>query len=138
MSEERKKILEMLAAGKISADEAEKLLDALGEKSTDRNIESDTEKKKPKYMKIMVNSCGKKNGKSENVNIKIPLQVIRAGVKLGSILPEDAKEKLNSKLRDKGIDMNLKDTNIEELIESLCELKIDVEDDDEIVKIYCE
>ena len=30
MSEERKKVLEMLAAGKITAGEAEKLLDRLG------------------------------------------------------------------------------------------------------------
>jgi hypothetical protein len=42
MSEERKKVLEMLAAGKITADEAEKLLDKLSNNASNETPGTET------------------------------------------------------------------------------------------------
>ena len=147
MSNERKQILNMLADGKITADEAERLLAALDESSA-KSEETATEspaistgkKKEPKYLKIQVEG-NKPGGHSENVNIKIPLMLIKTGVKLGSLVPDKAKARISGKLENKGIDIDLNDLDSEsmmELVKSLQEMSIDVEDGDEKVKIYCE
>ena len=138
MSEERRKILDMLSAGKISAAEAERLLDAIGRPGTE---ESPAEpKKKPKFMKVKVEPK-RGDGKGERVNIKIPLSVIRAGAKLSGFLPDEAKMKIQSKLKDKGIGIDLNSLDSDKLEDVICclgEMSIDVDDEDESVKIYCE
>jgi len=148
MSEERRQILNMLAEGKISADEAERLLDAVGEKKatpetpkneagTEARPEPDSDRK-PKNLRVVVKG---KKGKGENVNIRVPLQLFRAGVKLGSFMPFDVSEKVNAKLKDKGIDIDVKNINSEKLdqiFESLQAMSIDIDEDDESVKIFCE
>ena len=62
MSEERKKILEMLSQGKISADEAEKLLDAISPNATETNAGRSSptldEKKDPKFLRVLVELWG--------------------------------------------------------------------------------
>ncbi|MCP4704194.1 MAG: DUF2089 domain-containing protein [candidate division Zixibacteria bacterium] len=156
MSEERRRILAMLGEGKITADEAEELLDAIDEqkkreepkpKQTDINVgfsnsetdESGTKAKKPKFLRIMVDS--KKNGKDEKVNIRIPMMLLRAGVKLTSIVPGKARDKINDKLSAEGIDIdvnNLDSKSLDEIVTGLGSMCIDVDDDDEKVKIFCE
>lgn len=143
MSNERSRILNMLAEGKITAEEAEKLLDAL-EHGPDQGTKDEEERKtepkpgdKPKYLCIVVRP---KSSEGDKVDIKIPLQIIRAGVKLKSILPESARDRINTKFIDKGIGLNINDIDsrsLEELLQSLKELSIDVEDGNETVKIYC-
>ncbi len=142
MSEERKKILEMLADGKIDTSEAEKLLEAV-DKQTDEQIEkSDDDNgdspKKLRYFRVIVTP--KHSGK-EKVNIKIPLGLIRAGLKLSSMMPASAKDKLNGKLEEKGIGFNIDELNsksIEPILQALAETSIDVDDEDEMVQIKCE
>jgi hypothetical protein len=140
MSEERRKILNMLAEGKISATDAEKLLDALNKPEPAETEEKPAIKQKMKCLKIEVEPKG--DSKKEKVKIKIPLQIIRAGIKLGSILPPgDAKNKVNEALREKGISLDvngIKGDSIENIIESLAEMKINIDDDKEIVRIFCE
>ncbi len=143
MSNERSRILNMLAEGKITAEEAEKLLDAL-KQETNQGPKDEEEPKtepkpgdKPKYLCIVVRP---KSSEGDKVDIKIPLQIIRAGVKLKSILPESARDRINTKFIDKGIGLNINDIDsrsLEELLQSLKELSIDVEDGNETVKIYC-
>ncbi|MFN2364458.1 MAG: hypothetical protein ABR596_09170 [Halarsenatibacteraceae bacterium] len=101
MSEERLRILEMVAEGKISADEAEKLMETM-EKS-DNMYQGKAQKpstKKSKCLKILVQEGGK-----EKVNLSIPLSLAQA---FSGFIPENTK----SKLEDKNI-------NINELIENL-------------------
>ncbi|RKX19021.1 MAG: hypothetical protein DRP51_08130 [Candidatus Zixiibacteriota bacterium] len=147
MSDERDRILRMLADGKITADEAGELLDAidhLSEKeaksfSQKKGNSSGIDAKKPKFLRIMVEP--KENGKGEKVNIRIPLSMLRAGVKLASIVPGGAKDKINDKMKAKGIDINLNNLDsksLDEIIGSLGSMSIDVDDDKEKVKIFCE
>ena len=142
MSEERKKILKMLAEGKISADDADRLIEALSLKD-DPVLDKDdhesvdfSDKGNPKNLRIKVAS---KNG--DVVNIKVPLKLVRAGVKLGGVMPDGVKEKVQGKLDEKGLGLNLSDLNgenIEPLLEALTESEIKIIDKDEVVKIYCE
>ncbi|MCP4634337.1 MAG: hypothetical protein GY855_15530 [candidate division Zixibacteria bacterium] len=144
MSEERLKILNMLSEGKISVSEANELLKAVDSPSVGEtgSTEAKTSKSLPKFLHVVVN--GKEgHGKHGHgkVNVRVPLQLLRAGVKLASIMPKEAGDHVSEKLHDKGIDIDLKNVkpeNIDEIIEALSDLTVDVDDEDEKVRIYCE
>lgn len=138
MKEERKKILEMLAEGKIKVDEAEKLLKAVEEKDQKIEVNDKTEQKIPEYLFIKVEP---KKEHGDRVNIKIPIKLIKAGMKLASFMPKGVQSKINDKLEANGLDINLSNINPDNLNEFLLTLKefsIDVDEADEKVKIYCE
>ena len=138
MNEERKRILDMLAEGKITAEDAEKLLSALSGEKEDST--GGTEKSASlKYLRVMVEP-GPSSDHHDRVNIRVPLKLIRAGLKLTSFIPKDAQGKVNEALHEKGIDADFKDLkpeNLEEILSQLDDLSIDVEGK-ETVKIFCE
>ena len=68
----------------------------------------------------------------ERVNIRVPMALIRAGVKLSALIPSDAANGMSEALREKGIDMdvrNLKTESVDELVDALHDLEVDVHDD---------
>lgn len=76
MHEERRKILQMVQEGKITADEAARLLDAL------RNQMENTpqRKRKPRWVRIRVTDI---EAKRLRVNLTLPVGVVRAGLRVG-------------------------------------------------------
>jgi hypothetical protein len=141
MSEERRKILNMLAEGKISADDAERLLDALNKRESGEGSQKIQPQQKGKLSCLRIQVEPKSGDKKEKVNIKIPLQIIRAGIKLGSVIPDDAKNKINEALHEKGINLDVNDLegdSIDRVLESLAEMKINVDDDKDVVRIFCD
>jgi len=142
MSEERRQILNMLAQGKIDVAQAEKLLEAVGESgfSEEKTSEGDS-RKKPKFLRIMVHSKADSGDKHEDVNIRIPLQLVKAGMMFGSLIPDGAKERVNEVFKDKGINIDLqglKSGKMDDIISALNDTHIDVNDDEAIVRIFCE
>jgi DNA-directed RNA polymerase subunit F len=140
MAKEKRKILEMLEKGKITIDEAEKLLSALsGGGSENEEKHTTDEKPNPKYLRIAVEPAeGSK--KKDKVNVRVPFKLIRSGIKWISFIPKEARERVNESLRDKGIDMDftkLTEEGLAELVENLSDLTIEVEGE-ENVKVYCE
>jgi hypothetical protein len=143
MSEERRKILGMLAEGKISVSEGEKLLDALAIPVEAPGQEGRTERtsRKLKYLRVQVEPTGSGDGKGERVNIRVPLQLLKAGVKLGSIMPKHVKDKVNDSLKERGVDFDLSSLDsekLDELLEYLADLNVDVDSDAQKVRIFCE
>jgi hypothetical protein len=138
MSEDRRRILEMLAQGKITAEEAEGLLDAVGAAPGGQVGASPMAKAKPRYLRVVVDDDG------DRVNIRVPLQLLRAGVKLKGLIPSDAQAKVNTALNEKGIQFDLADLSpetLDELIDSLGELTVDVEEAGSAgakVRVFCE
>ena len=140
MSNERKKILDMLAEGKITADEADRLLSALDGPATNevstRVVYEEKNGDKPKFLHIKVNKPN--SHRHQNVDIKIPLILLKAGMKLGSLMPEHARSKFSSHLGSHGIDLgNIDSENLEGLVAALKDNPIDIDADGERVKIYC-
>jgi hypothetical protein len=136
MNEERKKILEMLQQGKISVDEAEKLLAAL---SSPEETGSGTERPSCKYLRVEVEP-GPMSEKQDRVNIRVPMRLIRAGLKWAAFIPKHAHSSINQALREKGIEMDvtkITTQDIEELVTQLNDLTVDVEGKEK-VRIYCE
>ncbi|MBF0300772.1 MAG: hypothetical protein HQK51_18810 [Oligoflexia bacterium] len=135
MSNERLKILEMISEGKITPNEAEKLLQALEASVTTK---ASTTKDTPRFIVVKVDP---KSDGGDKVNIRVPLQVLRAGMKLASFLPGAAKEKIDEKLKEKGVNFDINQVtpeNLEELIKSFSDLTVDVDGQNEKVKIFCE
>jgi hypothetical protein len=137
MNEERKKVLNMLADGKISADEAERLLSALENKTTEASPQTaltNTLDNLPRYLFVKVDAVD-----GDKVNIRVPLKLVKAGIKLQALLPQDAQDKINAKLNEKGINLDdFKDENFKDLLDALTEFEVNVDDKKgDKVRIYC-
>ena len=142
MTENRRQVLDMLAQGKITVEEAERLLSLVDQPTGSDSAGTETRearKQTPKYLRVVIG--GGDDSQSEHVNIRVPMGLIRAGVKLASVLPKDATSKVNQKLKDKGIDIdlgNIKADDLKHLVDSLADLQVDISDGNEKVRIYVE
>jgi len=138
MSAETKKILEMLAEGKITSEDAEKLLDKLGAGGgagarTDEAQagEATPPGHKPRFLRIVVDSPDR-----DQVNARVPLSFMRTGVRLLAVLPPRVSEKLAAKGFDLSAFAGMKG---QDLTEALEELNINVDGPDgKKVRIFCE
>lgn len=142
MNEERMKILNMLSEGKITTEEADRLLDAVGAAPSMAASNPVGADGLPKYLYVNVNSF-KENGeeKKENVNIKVPMALIKAGVNIASLMPEDVQGEINKAMDEKGVKFNLSDIkkeNLDEFLVALRELEVNVDGENERVRIYCQ
>ena len=150
MNEHRRQILEMLAAGKITADEAERLIAALEKSDSPLSSGGGTSSSaaKPKYLRVLVdsNDSGDPYHGPVKVNIRVPMQLLRAGVRLAGLIPAQAREHVNEALREKGIpfDINqIRPDNLEELVDQLSDLTVDVDvngnpSEKVKVRVFCE
>jgi len=149
MSEDRARILNMLAEGKISAVEAERLLDALDSRAPEAGVTSGSAPSVikgdptpllnalPKFLHVKVDGDA-----GEKVDVKIPLALVRSGLKLTSLIPPQAMEQINSQMAESGMSIdfsNFKPEDIDELIEALREMEVNVDGaKGEKVRVYAE
>jgi len=158
MNEHRRQILEMLAAGKITADEAERLLNAIesgpasdtaefsGRITGSNGTPDTTVKTRAKYLRVLVEADESMTGMKgpTTVNVRVPMQLLRAGVRLASLIPQQAHEQLDEALSRHGVPLTLsqiKPENLEELIDHLEDLTVDVEGKEgnaTKVRVFCE
>ena len=97
-------------------------------------------KSRPKYLRVLLNDSSGGDGPTR-INIRVPLQLLRAGVRLTSLIPPQALTKVNAELNKSGVPIDLaelKPQHLEELIEQLDEVNIDVDDPDTKVQVFCE
>ena len=141
MTQDRMRILDMLSEGKINVDEAERLLSAMasarGGDSLERRADA-PRKPPPKYLCVVMQPDGEEH---KRVNIRVPLALVRAGMKLHSLIPSNAATGINEALNKKGISVDvrkLKAGDVEELLDALHDLEIDVQDGKGKVRIYVE
>jgi hypothetical protein len=140
MNEERKRILALLADGKITVDEAERLLDVVDGSAAREAPAAGKLNGAPKYFRVEVDA--REPGDSPTkVNVRVPMQLLRAGVGLSALIPPTAREEVNAAMAREGIpfDINqLKPENLEELIEHLSYFTVDVDNENAKVRVYCE
>jgi hypothetical protein len=136
MSREREKILRMVADGTITPEDGERLLGrldpgAVGTTVVEPGREPNGEKTGPlKYLRVVIDSD------DDKINIRVPIALIRTGIKLTTIIPSDASEQLS----EHGIDLSrLSELDGEDLMDALRELKVDIEaGDGDVIRIFCE
>ena len=158
MNENRRQILEMLAAGKITADEAERLIAALepesgpaigglnGSAAGSGGQKGSTVKTRSKYLRVLVEADEEMTGMKgpTTVNVRVPMQLLRAGVRLASLIPKQAHDQFDEAMSKHGVPIRLaqiKPENLEELIDHLEDLQVDVDGKDgntTKVRVFCE
>lgn len=140
MNEQRKDILDMLAEGKITAEEAEQLIAALERDQPPAASSPDARPKgKAKYLRLMVHTV--EGGESGRIDMRVPLQLLRAGVQLAALIPPQALAAANAKLDKSGVPFDLtqlKPEHLEALVEHLDELTMEVDQPDAQVRVFCE
>jgi hypothetical protein len=139
MNDNRLQVLQMLGAGQISAEEAESLIAALDRPAAPPRTAAPT--LNPRYLRILVQDTESSATGPTNVNIRVPFQLLRAGVRLASLLPGGAKEQINDALRRSGVPIDvtqLKPEELEELVVHLADVTIDVDEKDTRVRIFAE
>jgi hypothetical protein len=155
MSESQRRILQMLAEGKVSVEEASRLLSLVNEEHRS-GVESTAAlkgtKSLPKYLYVRVDpkegfhcQSGKEGflgkGETGKVNIRIPMGLIRAGIKLKALIPPQAVDDINRAFQEKGINFDirdLKDEYLESLVTALGESEIKVDSREADVSIHAE
>jgi len=146
MSAESRKVLEMLAEGKITAEDADKLLEKLsGQPNAEAKLEgssssslpgssassSSSSGARPRYLRIVVDKPGQ-----EQVNVRMPLAFARKGSHFLAVLPDRIREKL----AEQGINLAAAGgLDEKEWAEAIENMNIDIEKGNgKKVKIFCE
>ncbi|NUR89500.1 MAG: hypothetical protein HOY71_35915 [Nonomuraea sp.] len=137
MNEQRKDILGMLAEGKISADEAERLLVAI-----ERDLPAVTpgREARAKYLRLVMDFV-EEGGDRSRLNLRVPLQLLRAGVRLAALIPPRALEAANAEMARAGVPFDLaqlKPEQLEAFVEHLDDLRIELDSSDGQMRIFCE
>ncbi|MGE5244143.1 MAG: SHOCT-like domain-containing protein [Betaproteobacteria bacterium] len=140
MSDESRRILDLLAQGKITADEAERLLKIAGNgASAARGVEA-----KPripaKVLRIAIHKAANDWQREKDVTIRVPLAMVRSGVRLGALIPGTG-ERIAQALRERGIDFDLNhldSSKLEAMLSEMGEMTLDVDQGRAQVRISCE
>ncbi len=106
MNEEILKVLEMVREGKISPEDGEKLLSAMG-----TEMPAKKQRKKNSMLRVRVDVKDPDNKERARVNVNVPLALAKTAVGLMTFIPKDVKKELG----EQGI--NLDEINLKELIE---------------------
>jgi hypothetical protein len=151
MNENRRQILEMLSAGKITAEEADRLLAALepatapyprtypGNASAGNSSSLAEPKARAKYLRVQVEADESTTGMkgATTVNVRVPMQLLRAGVRLAGLIPKQAHDQLDEAFNKHGVPITLSQIKPE----NLEDLTVDVDGKDgntTKVKVFCE
>ena len=149
--EERRRILELLAQQKISVEEAEQLLSAASRSAPGADA------KKPKYLRIAIHKKGAEWPKDwdfggakewqhawkrdKDVSIRVPITLVRNGLRLGAMIPGLADDRMKARLRARGVDIDLAKLDpamLESMLDEFGELNIDVDSGRAQVRITAE
>lgn len=136
MDEAKSKVLQMLADGKLTVEEAERLLDRLESGPAARQASGPPAVKSsgtPKYLRVIVEDTD-----GSKVNVRVPMALLRAGIRMGALMPEHAREQVEHA----GLDLSdLSRLDPDELIEALRDLEVSVDgegDATQKVRVFCE
>src|SRR5438128_928147 len=87
MSEDKRRILEMLSQSKITVEEAEKLLAAVEPQPDATGAAPEGGKRNARWLRISVDKPTEGGARKKEVNVRIPVTLVRAGVRLGAMFP---------------------------------------------------
>jgi membrane peptidoglycan carboxypeptidase len=139
VNEQRRDILQMLTEGKITAEEADQLLAALNRDQPASPAADARPKGRPKYLRVVVDAND--DDGPVRVNVRVPLQLLRAGVRLASLIPPQALGHANEEMQKAGVPFDLsqlKPEQLEELVEHLDDMTVEVDQRDAKVRVFCE
>jgi hypothetical protein len=156
MSEESRRVLDLLTQGKITVDEADRLLAAIGAGSTGSTAAgaksaakgtATGEAPSPKFLRITITRTGSwtgddgeqarrsrmwpghEGGGNREVTVRVPVALVRNGMRLGAMIPGLTGGRLQARLRERGVDVDLSKIDpdtIDQLLSEFGEINIDI------------
>ena len=145
MSEETRRVLELLAQGKVTVDEADRLLRAIGAPAPEAAAEApapeDAERPLPRWLRINVHKTAKEGKHDKDVNIRVPIAIVKSGMRLGALIPGLAGDQFAARMREKGLDVDFSKLDaaaIETVFKELGNTNIEIDNGKAQVRITCE
>src|SRR6187200_1380017 len=113
-TDDTRRILDMLSEGKISVDEADRLLKAMSADpaagTTATAPSPDTTR--ARWIRINIHKPAKDDGhRPKDVNIRVPIAVVKGGMRLGALIGTFAGEKAARRMKAQGLDIDLAKIN---------------------------
>ena len=136
-ADDTKRVLELLAQGRITVDEADQLLRAMKEPAAEPAADART----PRWMRLTIERAARDGRPAKTVTIRVPVAFARSGLRLGAMFPHVFGPKLKEEFSKQGIDVDFSKLDlghIETLLNDLGETTIDVNDGRAQVRIRCE
>lgn len=155
MSDDTRRVLDLLAQGKITVDEAAELLKAIREPGGGEKGEAPRADSHPGYIRIAVRRKSRTGddpsrayrwpgcmvpGTANEVNIRVPMALVRNGMRLGAFVPGGA-DFVAKAFRDRGVKGDLSKITpeqLETLLREMGELTVDVDHGRAEVRISAE
>ena len=150
-ADDTRRILDLLAQGKMTVDEADRLLKALGgaeSKAEQAATADETPRPKPTWFRINIHKPANDQREAKDVNIRVPVSVMRGGMRLGAIIGSFAGERAARRMRDRGMDLDLSAINgdlsrlngpeFDQFLKSLDDVCFEMDDGRSQVRITCE
>ena len=152
MSDETRRVLDLLAQGKVTVDEADRLIKAL---SADRPADTAAadaatdDKPRARWFRINIHKPAKDDAhQPKDVNIRVPIAVVKGGMRLGAIIATFAGEKAAKQMKERGLDLDLSTINgdlsrmngaeFDAFMKSLDDMNIEIDDGRSQVRITAE
>ncbi len=157
MSDATRRVLDLLAQGKITVDEATELLKAIrdADAASADQARGSGSADRPTYIRIAVRKrrgadagrrvhgwpgCMSAEGPNE-VNIRVPMALVRNGLRLGAFVPGGA-DLLSNALRERGFNIDslskITPEQLETMLREMGELTVDVDHGRAEVRISAE
>ena len=151
MSDDTRRILNLLAQGRITVDEADELLRAAregaGPSAAGAGGPGSNDRPRPRFLRVEVRKArdaarwpADPTRGERQVAIKVPLAMVRAGMRLGAIIPGTG-DRIQQAMREHGIDFDvtkLDSGELESMLRDMGELNIDVDNGRAQVRVTCE
>jgi len=150
-TDDTRRILDMLAQGKITVDEADRLLKAV---SADRPADAAAGataggEARPRWFRINIHKPAKSDGHApKDVTVRVPIAVVKGGMRLGAIIATFAGEKAAQRMKARGVDLDLSTINgdlsrmngdeFAAFLKSLDDMNIEIDDGKSQVRITAE
>ena len=132
----------MVARGRLTVDEADRLLGALdGDHHPAPETPIQPHNRAASFLRVLVTANDADDDEQQTVDMRIPIATLKAGLHLPGLLPSAVADGINRALAEKGIDLDvhkLKHRDIDPLIQSLRQVEIDVNTPHQRVLIYVE
>ena len=146
-----RRILDMLSQGKISVDEADRLLKAMSADPPAGNAAAapSTDTTRARWIRINIHKPAIDEAhRPKDVNIRVPIAVVKGGMRLGALIGTFAGEKAARRMKAQGLDIDLAKINsdlsqmngpeFDEFLRSLNDTNIEIDDGKALVRITAE
>jgi hypothetical protein len=151
-TDDTRRILDLLSQGKITVDEADRLIKAVSGDQPAATATADTAadgRPRARWFRINIRKPAKDQmHAAKDVNIRVPIAVVKGGMRLGAIIATFAGEKAAQRMKERGLDLDLSTINgdlsrmngaeFDAFMKSLDDMNIEIDDGKSQVRITAE